>query len=112
MVKAYPNVEIFSPSEFDSLSLNIISDGNNIKTTLNKFEILSAPGHTLDHIILCDHENNLLFVGDVLFRLGCGRVFEGTFEQMQNSSVKLKYKVMGAIRDLRYKRPSIGKNLC
>ena len=38
---------------------------------------------------MCDHENNLLFVGDVLFRLGCGRVFEGTLEQMQNSLLKL-----------------------
>ncbi len=89
LVKAYPKVKVFSPSELNSISVNIILDGNKIKTSLNRFEILSAPGHTLDHIVLCDHENNLLFVGDVLFRLGCGRVFEGTLEQMQNSLLQL-----------------------
>ena len=89
LVKAYPAVKVFSPSELNSISINKISDGNTFTTSLNKFEVIHAPGHTLDHIVLCDHENNLLFVGDVLFRLGCGRVFEGTLEQMQNSLLKL-----------------------
>ena len=89
LVKAYPEVKIYSSSELQSVSTNRISDGNKIITTLNEFEVISTPGHTLDHVVLCDHKNNLLFVGDVLFRLGCGRVFEGTFEQMQNSLQKL-----------------------
>ena len=89
LVKAYPGVKVFSPSELNSISINIISDGNTISTSLNEFEVIYAPGHTLDHIVLCDHKNNLLFVGDVIFRLGCGRVFEGTFEQMHNSLLKL-----------------------
>jgi hydroxyacylglutathione hydrolase len=89
LVKAYPEVKIFSPSELNSISVNLISDGNTITTNLNEFEIIHAPGHTLDHIILCDQKNNLIFVGDVLFRLGCGRVFEGTLEQMHNSLRKL-----------------------
>ena len=89
LVKAYPAVKVFSPSELNSISINKISDGKTITTSLNKFEVIHAPGHTLDHIVLCDHKNNLLFVGDVIFRLGCGRVFEGTFEQMHNSLLKL-----------------------
>ena len=89
LIKTYPDVKIFSPSQLNSISVNIISDGNNISTNFNKFEIIYTPGHTLDHIVLCDHENKLLFVGDVLFRLGCGRVFEGTFDQMKNSLQKL-----------------------
>ena len=89
LVKEYPDVKIFSPSELDSLKTNIISEGDKIITTLNVFDIIKTPGHTLDHIVLCDNENNLLFVGDVLFRLGCGRVFEGTFKQMQKSLKKL-----------------------
>jgi len=89
LIAEYPKVKIFSPSKLYSLSINKISDGDKIITPLNEFEILSAPGHTLDHVVLCDHNNNFLFVGDVLFRLGCGRVFEGTFEQMQNSLQKL-----------------------
>lgn len=89
LVRAYPEVKVFSPSELNSISVHKISDGNKIITNFNKFNIIYAPGHTLDHVVLCDHENNLLFVGDVLFRLGCGRVFEGTLEQMQNSLLKL-----------------------
>ena len=89
LVKAYPEVKVFSPSELNSISVNLISDGNKITTNLNEFKIIHAPGHTLDHIVLCDLKNNLLFVGDVLFRLGCGRVFEGTLEQMHNSLIKL-----------------------
>ena len=85
LVKEYPQVKIYSPSDLYSLSINKISNGDIIKTSLNKFKILSSPGHTIDHIVLCDYNNNLLFVGDVLFRLGCGRIFEGTFEQMHNS---------------------------
>ena len=89
LVKAYPEVKVFSPSELNSISVNLISDGNKIITNLNEFKIIHTPGHTLDHIVLCDVKNNLLFVGDVLFRLGCGRVFEGTLEQMHNSLIKL-----------------------
>ena len=89
LVKEYPKVKIFSPSELYSLKINKISDGDILNTSLNEFKILSTPGHTLDHIVLCDYNNNFLFCGDVLFRLGCGRIFEGTFEQMQNSLQKL-----------------------
>ena len=89
LVKAYPEVKVFSPSKLNSISVNLISDGNTITTNLNEFEVIHAPGHTLDHIILCDQKNNLIFVGDVLFRLGCGRVFEGTLEQMHKSLTKL-----------------------
>ena len=89
LIKAYPEVKIFSPSKLNSIPVNLISDGNTITTNLNEFEVIHAPGHTLDHIILCDQKNNLIFVGDVLFRLGCGRVFEGTLEQMHNSLTKL-----------------------
>ena len=89
LVKEYPEVKIFSPSELYSLKIDKISDGDVLSTSLNEFKILSTPGHTLDHIVLCDYNNNFLFCGDVLFRLGCGRIFEGTFEQMQNSLQKL-----------------------
>ncbi len=89
LMEEYPNANIFSPSELLNLKINKISNGNKIKTSFNEFHVLSAPGHTLDHIILCDKKNNLLFVGDVLFRLGCGRIFEGTIEQMHTSLNKI-----------------------
>ena len=89
LVKEFPKVKIYSPCDLPSLSINKISQGNKIITSINEFQIISAPGHTLDHIILCDHKNSFLFVGDVLFRLGCGRIFEGTYKQMQTSLQKI-----------------------
>ena len=44
--------------------------------------IIGAPGHTLGHVIYWFRHENLLFAGDALFALGCGRLFEGTAEQM------------------------------
>ena len=88
-MKKFPHAQIYSPSELSSLKINNISNNNKVTTPINEFEIFSAPGHTLDHVVLCDFKNKLLFVGDVLFRLGCGRVFEGTLDQMHDSLNKI-----------------------
>ena len=55
-----------------------------------KFKIIHVPGHTLDHIIFFSEIDSVLFSGDTLFSLGCGRVFEGSYEQMFNSLEKIK----------------------
>ena len=89
LMKKFPHAQIYSPSELSSLKINNISNNNKVTTPINEFEIFSAPGHTLDHVVLCDFKNKLLFVGDVLFRLGCGRVFEGTLDQMHDSLNKI-----------------------
>ena len=89
LMKKFPHAQIYSPSELSSLKINNISNSNKVATPINEFDILSSPGHTLDHIVLCDFKNKLLFVGDVLFRLGCGRVFEGTLDQMHDSLNKI-----------------------
>ncbi|GAB3268013.1 hydroxyacylglutathione hydrolase [Chitinimonas naiadis] len=51
------------------------------------FEVMAVPGHTLDHIAY--HGEGALFCGDTLFACGCGRLFEGTAQQMQRSLAKL-----------------------
>ena len=89
LMKKFPHAQIYSPSELSSLKINNISNNNKVSTPINEFDIFSAPGHTLDHVVLCDFKNKLLFVGDVLFRLGCGRVFEGTLNQMHDSLNKI-----------------------
>lgn len=59
------------------------------------FKVMEVPGHTLDHIAFysdsapADHPNPILFCGDTLFRAGCGRLFEGTPEQMHASLQRL-----------------------
>jgi len=49
-----------------------------------------TPGHTSGHIVYFFPEDELLFCGDTLFVMGCGRLFEGTPEQMWRSLEKLK----------------------
>ena len=51
--------------------------------------VIETPGHTLGHIAYHFAKEHLLFAGDTLFSLGCGRVFEGTMEQMWHSLGKL-----------------------
>ena len=53
------------------------------------FEVTYTPGHTLGHIVYYCPELTSLFCGDTLFRLGCGRLFEGSYEQMYESLKKL-----------------------
>ena len=53
-------------------------------------KIIHIPGHTLGHICFYFYKDESVFTGDTLFSLGCGRVFEGTNEQMFNSLTKLK----------------------
>ncbi len=51
------------------------------------FQVLETPGHTTSHIML--HDDERLISGDTLFSIGCGRLFEGTPEQMLASLDKL-----------------------
>ena len=52
--------------------------------------VIETPGHTSGHIAYWFHADKLAFVGDTLFSIGCGRVIEGTPEQMWHSLVKLR----------------------
>ena len=53
-------------------------------------QILDIPGHTSGHIAFWFADNDVLFCGDTLFSLGCGRLFEGTPAQMWNSLSKIR----------------------
>ena len=53
-------------------------------------KIYHTPGHTNGHITFHFFNEKKIFTGDTLFSLGCGRIFEGTFEQMFNSLSKIK----------------------
>ena len=71
--------------------IDILLKDNEIWNSGNfKAKIIHIPGHTLGHICFYFFDENLLFTGDTLFSLGCGRIFEGTYEQMYDSLNKLK----------------------
>ena len=52
-------------------------------------QVLDVPGHTLGHIAYWFAEEDALFCGDTLFALGCGRLFEGSAEEMWGSLLKI-----------------------
>ncbi len=53
-------------------------------------EIIHIPGHTNGHICFHFFKDKLIFTGDTLFSLGCGKLFEGTYEDMFESLKKIK----------------------
>lgn len=62
-----------------------LDEGDHITFGGEEAEIWHIPGHTLGHIAYIFRGPNVAFVGDTIFAMGCGRVFEGTMEQMHAS---------------------------
>ena len=67
-----------------------MNDGDSFKFGEVDFNVLHIPGHTLGHIAFYSKKAGVVFTGDTLFSLGCGRIFEGSLEQMFNSIEKIK----------------------
>ena len=89
LVASNPSIPVYGPtnSPFKGIT-HPLKDGQNINVLNVDFNIIETPGHTLDHI--CYTNNELAFTGDTLFSGGCGRLFEGTAEQMWHSFNKLR----------------------
>ena len=62
-----------------------LSEGDEVRLGSHVGRVIEVPGHTLGHIALIFDEDGVAFVGDTLFAMGCGRLFEGTPEQMYRS---------------------------
>ena len=67
-----------------------LKDGQIWKDDIFEFKVISVPGHTMGHICFYFFNEKIVFTGDTLFSLGCGRVFEGSHKDMFNSLLKLK----------------------
>ena len=67
-----------------------LKDGQEFKVGNLNFKVIYIPGHTLGHIAFYLEKEKVVFTGDTLFSLGCGRIFEGTYQQMFNSLNKIK----------------------
>lgn len=67
-----------------------VSDGDSFLLGQAASVVMAVPGHTSGHIAFWFPESQALFCGDTLFALGCGRLFEGTAEQMWASLLKLR----------------------
>ncbi len=86
----YPHIKIFAPQKdkYDFVNISLKNgDEINIPELQINYKIIEIPGHTRGHIAYYDKKN--LFCGDTLFACGCGKIFDGTHEQMYNSLKKI-----------------------
>jgi hydroxyacylglutathione hydrolase len=66
-----------------------VQGGDRVRLGETEFEVIESGGHTLGHIAYYDAADRIAFVGDTIFALGCGRLFEGTPKQMWQSLQRL-----------------------
>jgi hydroxyacylglutathione hydrolase len=62
-----------------------LSEGSELEIGAHRGRVIEIPGHTLGHVALIFDDQRIAFVGDTMFAMGCGRLFEGTAEQMHIS---------------------------
>ena len=85
--------KLIAPSYENNRICNInisVSDNETHNIAGVSTKVIHTPGHTLGHVCYYMPQEKCLFSGDTLFYLGCGRVFEGTMDQMWSSLVKLR----------------------
>ena len=84
-LKAATGCEIVGPQEVTRIAPldRVVSDGDVVMLGETALTVKAAGGHTLGHIVY--RADAVAFVGDVIFALGCGRLFEGTPQQMWDS---------------------------
>ncbi|MDL4914836.1 MAG: hydroxyacylglutathione hydrolase [Enterobacterales bacterium endosymbiont of Blomia tropicalis] len=88
LLEHFPDVDIFGPQEtVDKGAKTVVREGDQVSILGLVFEVIATPGHTLGHVSY--FSSPYLFCGDTMFSGGCGRLFEGTAEQMYQSFQKL-----------------------
>lgn len=88
LLDRWPGLPVHAPRDDRiGLATHRVGDGDRVELGAWSFEVLAVPGHTLSHVAF--HGHGLLFCGDTLFSLGCGRLFEGTPAQMLASLDRL-----------------------
>ncbi len=91
-IKAATGARVTGPAEVERIGQapdHIIGEGDVVKLGDLSARVLDVGGHTLGHIAFVFDDAKVAFVGDAMFALGCGRLFEGTPQQMWASLQKL-----------------------
>jgi len=68
----------------------MVKEGDTVKLGSVTAEVIDVPAHTAGHIAFHIPSEKMVFVGDTLFAMGCGRLFEGTAAQMYDNMRKLE----------------------
>ena len=90
-IKAATGCPITAPAEAQKVSPvdRIVAEGDRVKIGILEAAVWDIPAHTAGHIAFHFEEAGMIFVGDTLFAMGCGRLFEGTAAQMHANMRRL-----------------------
>jgi len=91
-IKAATGAVVIGPAEVERIGRapdRVVDEGDVVTLGAHSARILNVGGHTLGHIAFVLDAEKVAFVGDALFAMGCGRLFEGTPQQMWTSLSKL-----------------------
>jgi hydroxyacylglutathione hydrolase len=91
-IKAATGARVTGPAEIERIGQapdHIVGEGDRVTLGGAEARVLDVGGHTLGHIAYVFDADKVAFVGDALFALGCGRLFEGTAQQMWTSLQKI-----------------------
>jgi len=90
-IKAATGAMAIGPAEIERLTPvdRKVAGGDVVELGETRFQVIETGGHTLGHVAYYDAADHAAFVGDTLFALGCGRMFEGTADQMWASLQRL-----------------------
>ncbi|GAB3482225.1 hydroxyacylglutathione hydrolase [Marinomonas epiphytica] len=89
-LKSHFDCPVFGPAHLKKLITHPVKDGDQIPLFNHTFHVMATPAHTLDHLCYySDQAQPILLSGDTLFKGGCGRLMEGTAEQMLDALTKL-----------------------
>jgi hydroxyacylglutathione hydrolase len=87
-LKSLTGAKVYGPASENIPGRDVaLKDDDKVSVLGWDFDVYAVPGHTLGHIAYYHH--GLLFCGDTLFAAGCGRLFEGTPQQMHESLSRL-----------------------
>jgi hydroxyacylglutathione hydrolase len=91
LLEAFPKATVYGPADQRIPQVKVkLRDEDILHLDHYAFRILNIPGHTTSHICFQEPTKGWLFCGDTLFSGGCGRVFDGTIEQLYNSLQVIK----------------------
>ena len=89
-VKAATGARISGPAKENIAGRDVVlKEGDKVVLGRHAGRVIEVPGHTLGHIAFVFDDERVAFVGDTLFAMGCGRLFEGTPQQMYRSLQRL-----------------------
>lgn len=91
LIEHFPDCIVYGPVDPRiPFITNPVTKDDVLKLSDYTFQVLSNPGHTSTHISYFEPNQHWLFCGDTLFSAGCGRVFDGTMEQLYQSLLLFK----------------------